>query len=156
MTFMLCPAGIVAGKFSPTTANSELFDGSDEIVTGPFDAVRVVWTVTLDPTVTFPKFRDEGDTPSPTLDVKIPSPPTCILNVESTALLPIAIEPLAYPFAVGVKIIGSSTLAPGEIEVGTGKLPKENELPCNDLERMLSVRGPVFVSRIEKVADVPT
>src|SRR5437588_12037762 len=136
---MLCPAGIVAGKFSPTTANSELFDGSDEIVTDPFDAVRVVCRVALDPTVTFPKFNDEGDTPSPMLEVKMPSPPTCILNVASTALLPIAMEPLVYPFTVGLKMMGNSTLAPGAIVFGTEKLPNENELPCIDLERMLSV-----------------
>ena len=136
---MLCPAGIVAGKLSPTTVNSELFDGSVEIVTDLFDAVRVVRRVAFDPTVTLPKFRVEGDTLSSALDVTMPSPLTCILSVASTALLPIAIEPLVYPLTVGLKMIGNSTLAPGATVFGTEKLPNENELPCIDLERMLSV-----------------
>jgi hypothetical protein len=136
---MLCPAGIFAGKFSPTTANSELFDSSDEIVTDPFDAVRVVRRVAFDPTVTLPKFRVEGDTLSSTLEVKMPSPLTCILSVASAALLPIAMEPLVYPLTLGLKIMGNSTLAPGAIVFGTEKLPNENEVPCIDLERMLSV-----------------
>jgi hypothetical protein len=130
---------MVAGKVSPTTANSELFDGSDEIVTDLFDAVRVVRRVAFDPTVTLPKFRVEGDTPSSTLEVKMPSPPTCILSLASTALLPIAMEPLAYPLRVGLKMMGNSTLAPGAIVFGTAKLPNENALPCIDFERMLSV-----------------
>jgi hypothetical protein len=45
-------------------ANSELVDPSDEMVTAAFEAVSVACRLALDPTVTFPKVRVEGVTPS--------------------------------------------------------------------------------------------
>ena len=52
--------------------------------------------------------------------------------------------PSVYPLPVGVKVTGSSTLAPGWIFIGTGKLPRENALPCRDLEVMCKRLFPVF------------
>src|ERR1700687_95371 len=76
VTWTLCPAGIVTGRFSPRRANSELVDWSDEMVTASFEAVSVAGRVALEPSVTLPKLSVAGVTPSsgPTT----PVPATCM------------------------------------------------------------------------------
>ena len=64
VTARLFPAGSVTGSFSPRMANSELEDQSDVMVTAAFEAVSVACRLALDPTVTLPKLRVAGETPS--------------------------------------------------------------------------------------------
>src|ERR1017187_7094852 len=136
---MLCPAGIVTGRFSPRRANSELVDWSDEMVTEAFEAVSVAPSLTLDPTVTFPKLRVAGLTPSQGFAVASPNPVAFIVSLESLAVLTSSKKPVLYPLAVGLKIMGNWTLAPGWRFTGKGNLPNENSLPCFDLEVIRSV-----------------
>jgi hypothetical protein len=57
--------------------------------------------------------------------------------------------PVVRPVAAGVKMRGSSTLAPGLIRTGTGNVPNENSLPCFDLEVIFRALLPVFESWME-------
>jgi hypothetical protein len=50
---------------------------------------------------------------------------------------------------------GNSTPAPGRTLTGKGNLPKENSLPCSDLEVIRSVSFPVFKSLKEKELELP-
>src|ERR1019366_1633517 len=97
VTGMLCPAGIVTGRFSPRRANSELVDWSDEMVTEAFEAVSVASSLTLDPTVTFPKLRVAGLTPSQGFAVASPNPVAFIVSLESLAVLTSSKKPVLYP-----------------------------------------------------------
>src|ERR1700720_4360064 len=121
---MLCPAGIVTGRLS-ARRNSELVDPSDEMVTAAFDAVSVACRLTLDPTVTLPKLRVAGLTVSLEFTVTSPNPMTFIVSMESLAVLMSSKTPVLYPLAVGLKMTGKSTLAPGRRTTGKGNLPNE-------------------------------
>src|ERR1019366_1161502 len=143
---MLCPAEIVTGRFSPSMANSELVDWSDETVTAAFEAVSVACRPALDPTVTLPKLRVAGVTPS---CGSTPVPATSMFRGEFGSLLVSVRIPSVYPWAVGVKITGNWTLALGLIFTGNGKLPNEKACPYFDLEKILSVLCPVLVSWME-------
>src|ERR1700674_573270 len=145
---MLCPAGIVTGRFS-ARRNSELVDPSDEMVTAAFEAVSVAFRLALDPTVTLPKLRFAGLTASWGFAVTSPNPVTFMVSMESLAVLMSSKTPVLYPLAIGLKITGNSTLAPGWRFTGKGNLPNENSLPCFDLEVICSVLLPVFESRKE-------
>ena len=58
--------------------------------------------------------------------------------------------PVEDPLAVGLKMTGNSTLAPGWISIGRVKVPYQNTLlPPLDLYVMLRVVLPVFVSAME-------
>src|ERR1700726_1661864 len=122
---MLCPAGIVTGRLS-ARRNSELVDPSDEMVTAALEAVSVASRLALDPTVTLPKLSVAGLTASLGFTETSPNPMTFILSMESLALLTSSRTPVLSPLAVGLKITGKSTLAPGWRFTGKGNLPNEN------------------------------
>ena len=145
---MLCPAGIVTGRFS-ARRNSELVDPSDEMVTAAFDAVSVACRLTLDPTVTLPKLRVAGLTASLEFTVTSPNPMTFIVSMECLAVLMSSKTPVLYPLAVGLKMTGKSTLAPGWRFTGKRNVPNKNSLPCFDMEVICSVLLPLFESRKE-------
>jgi len=136
-------------------ANSEFVDRSEEIVTEPFVAVSVACWVALDPTVTLPKMRVAGETPSCGLALATPFPATFISRGESVALLMTVRMPEVCPKTVGVKITGNRTLAPGLICAGKGNSPNEKALPWTDMEVILSVLLPVFESWKEKELELP-
>src|SRR5271169_16964 len=150
VTWRICPAGIVTGRFNPRMSNSELVDWSEEMVTAAFEAVSVACRLAFDPTVTLPKLRVEGLTPncgSPEL-----ASPTPVTNMESWASLAVLTsskEPWLYALAVGVKMMGNSMLAPGLRLTGTWNLPNEKPCPCSDSEVIRSVLFPVFESCME-------
>ena len=58
----------------PSMANSELVDWSDEMVTAASEAVSVACKLALEPTVTLPKLRVAGETPSWGLALRRRSP----------------------------------------------------------------------------------
>ena len=60
-----------------------------------------------------------------------------------------------YPLAVGVKVTGICTLAPGFTVTGTGKEPIAKPLPETDFELMRRAFEPVFISWMESEAEVP-
>jgi hypothetical protein len=133
-------------------ANSELVDPSDEMVTAAFAAVSVAFRLALDPTVTLPKFRVAGVTPSAgaALFLDTPVPVRSIESVESLAVLLSVMTPVLDAPASGLKMTGNSTLAPGWISIGRVKVPYQNTLlPPLDLYVMLSAVLPVFVSSME-------
>src|ERR1035437_6015074 len=137
---------MVIGRLSPRMANSELVDGSEEIVTEAFLAVNVACRVALDPTLTLPKLSVAGFTSSSAPERYTANPVTIMLSGEYRALLTSLRMPLMYPLAVGVKMMGNSTLAPGWMITGNGKLPSEKALPCSDAEVICNVLSPAFVS----------
>src|SRR5208282_1124148 len=149
VTATLSPAAMVAGRVSPDRTNSELVDASDEMVTAAFEAVSVACRLVLDPTVTLPKLRVEGLTPSCALAVVSPTPVTYMESRESLAVLLSSKTPTLYPLVVGVKMTGNSMLAPGLRFTGTENLPNENSGPCSDFEVIRSVWLPVFESSME-------
>ena len=100
--------------------NSELVNWSEEIVTSPAVAVRVIGRVLLFPTVTLPKFNDVGDR----VNCGAPVPARASESTESSALLLSMNVPVTGPIAVGVKMIGRLTLLPGISVTGRAKLPK--------------------------------
>jgi len=140
------------GRVSPDRATSELVDASDEMVTAALEAVSVACRLALDPTVTLPKFSVAGVTPSTgtALFLGTPVPVRSIESGESLAVLWSVITPVTDPLAVGLKMTGNSTLAPGWISIGRVKVPYQNTLlPPLDLYVMLRVVLPVFVSGME-------
>jgi hypothetical protein len=114
---MLCPDKMVTGRVSPWIENSELVTWSDEIVTFPLEAVRVVLRVALCPTVTLPKLSFEGVTVNPGL----PVPCTQIERLLLSAVLPSVNVAVTCPTAVGLKTMGKWTDAPGRSVTGNGK-----------------------------------
>src|SRR5271156_2098628 len=140
---------MVAGRASPRMANSELDDSSDEIFTALFEAVSVACRLALDPTVTFPKERVGGVTPSSGSEGLEPVPRRLMFRGEFGSLLASVRVPLAYPSAVGVKMTGSSMLAPGWRFTGKVNLPNEKALPCSFLEVIRNVSFPVLESWME-------
>src|SRR6266850_6493437 len=72
----LCPAGIVTGNTKPGSVNSELFTCAEEMVTGPLTAESVSCRLAGEFTVTLPKLRLEGVTPSVTAFTATPVPQT--------------------------------------------------------------------------------
>src|ERR1700687_4240346 len=72
LAWMLCPDKMVTGRLSPWIENSGLVTWSDEIVTFPLEAARVVLRVALCPTVMLPKLSAEGDPVNPGLPVPCP------------------------------------------------------------------------------------
>src|SRR6202035_697624 len=140
--------GIVTGRLS-ARRNSELVNPSDEMVTAALEAVSVGSRLALDPTVTLPKLRVAGLTARLGFMVTSPNPVTFIVSLESLAVLTSSKTPVLYPLAVGLKITGNSTLAPGWRFTGKGNSPNENSLPCFDLEVIWSVLPPLFESRKE-------
>src|SRR5271157_2294325 len=127
-------------------ANSELSDWSDEMVTATFEAVSLACRLALDPTVTFPKLRGAGVTPS---SGYTPVASTSIVSRGFLAVLRSVMTPVVCPLAVGLKITGNSRVGPGLIVTGTGNLPNEKAFPCIDLEVIRSVLLPVFESWME-------
>jgi hypothetical protein len=143
---------MVAGRLSPDNTNSELVDASDEMVTAALEAVSVACRLALDPTVTLPKFSVAGVTPSTgtALFFDTPVPVRSMESGEPLAVLWSVITPVEDPLAVGLKITGNSTLAPGWISIGRVKVPYQNTLlPPLDLYVMLRAVLPVFVSGME-------
>jgi hypothetical protein len=152
VTATLFPAAMVAGRVSPDRTNSELVDASEEMVTAAFEAVSVAGRLALDPTVTLPKLRVAGVTPSAgaALFLDTPVPVRSIEREESSAVFLSVMSPVDTPSAVGLKMTGNSTLAPGWISSGRVKVPYQNTLfPPLDLYVMLSAVLPVFVSSME-------
>jgi hypothetical protein len=152
VTATLFPAAMVAGRLSPDRTNSELVDASDEMATAAFEAVSVACRLALDPTVTLPKLSVAGVTPSTgaALFLATPVPVRSIESEESSAVLLSVMTPVMDPLAVGLKMTGNSTLAPGWISIGRVKVPYQNTLlPPLDLYVMLRVVLPVFVSGME-------
>lgn len=78
-----------------------------------------------------------------------------MLRGEFGSLLVSVRIPLAYPLAVGVKMTGSSMLAPGWSFTGNGNAPNEKALPCSDLEVIRNVLFPLFESGMEKELELP-
>jgi hypothetical protein len=74
---------------------------------------------------------------------------------EFGALLVSVSLPSVHPLAVGVKITGNWTLAPGWIFTGTGKRPNEKALPWTDLEEICRVLVPTFESLMEMELELP-
>lgn len=150
------PAGMVAGNFSPTMANSEFDDWSEVIVTGAFEAVSEACIVAFDPTDTFPKLRVEGEIASCGLEFAPPVPETFSESGESGAVLRRLITPVFWPCKVGVKITSSCALDPKVRFKGKATLPIEKAEPCIEPESIVSVSFPVFVSWIYVDFDSPT
>lgn len=87
VTGKLVPAGMVTGRVSPTIANSELVEPSDEIVAARPEAASVACKLALDPTVTLPKLRLEGVTVSCATVALTPVPWTWMFSGELGSLL---------------------------------------------------------------------
>jgi len=127
---------MVAGRVSPDRTNSELVDASDEMVTAVFEAVSVACRLALDPTVTLPKLRVAGVTPSAgaALPLTTPVPEKSIESGEFSAVLLSVMTAVKDPLAVGLKITGNSRLAPALTSTGRVKVPNQNTvLPPLDL-----------------------
>jgi hypothetical protein len=135
---------MVIGRCSPRMANSELVDWAEEIVTEASEAVSLAPSVALDPTVKLPKLSVAGLTAS--IALAEPFPATFILGGGTVALLlSVRIEEVC-PKAVGAKITGNRTFAPGLIWAGKGNSPNEKAFPWIDMELIRSVLFPVFES----------
>jgi len=115
-------------------------------VTDPFDALRVACCVVLFPTMTLPKSRLEGVTLSSALAFVMPVPPADMESVEFRPVLTRVTLPCLHPEALGVKMTGSWTLAPGLSLTGRLRVPSEKPLPCADLLVILSDLLPVLTS----------
>lgn len=112
-------------------------------MTAAFEAVRVVWRVALDPTVTLPKLRAAGDAASCAVALPVPFPETLMDSGEFSALLPRLIVALCAPGVTGVKITGNWMLVPNGRLIGRGIFPTEKPAPCTEAE--LRVRVPLAV-----------
>jgi hypothetical protein len=126
--------------------NSGLVERSEEMVTEPFVAVSIACCVAVDPTVTLPKFSAVGLSPSRGFAFATPFPVTLISTWESVPLFMSVSTPSAYPNALGVKMTGNRTFAPGAISAGKGKSPTVKALPRTEMEAITSVLLPVFAS----------
>ena len=119
---------MVTGRCNPTMANSALVDWPEEMVTDAPDAVSLAWRVALDPTVTLPKVSVAGLTSSCSFGLT-PFPVRFISGGETTALLVTVTREEVCPTAVGVKITGNRTLAPGLTSAGKDNSPNEKASP---------------------------
>ena len=127
--FILCPAAMVTGSARPDRTNSELFTFAAEMVTGPFDAANVRTSLAESPTVTLPKFRLEGETPSLAAVAFTPVPDTPKISLGLVASLIRVIVPAIFPLTRGLKLTGNRVLFPAARVNGSGKFPKEKLLP---------------------------
>ena len=114
---VLCPALMVTGKEIPLSVNSALLEVADVTVTLDPLAVSVPVRFALDPTVTLPKFNDDGETAS--VAGIVPLPERGIDKFGFGAFDVIDKEPLAEPLAVGVKVTVKLTLCPAVSVRGT-------------------------------------
>lgn len=112
----VCPAAIVSGRLNPLKANSELLLVTAETVRLPPLAVMLLDKVALFPTVTLPKFKLPGATPSCPRDVPVPESATATFDrqyFEDTEKLPV-VDPAVSGANARVRV----TLCLGERVIG--------------------------------------
>jgi hypothetical protein len=108
----LCPAERTAGRDSPLMVNSGLVLVADETVTAAPVALRDELRVELAPTMTSPKPRLEGETPSCPRAVPVPDKAmmSCALLAFETRVRFVVME-VAVP---GAKVTLNVTLCPAD------------------------------------------
>ena len=93
----LCPAGIVTGRESPPTLNTELFVLAAVTVTSAPLAVRLPDAVPLLPSTTLPRGRVVGVTVNCPAAPVVPMPDSGIVKVEFDASEVIVTFPVTVP-----------------------------------------------------------
>lgn len=127
---------------------------AEDTVTGAPAATRAAGRDALDPTVTFPKFSELGETES--VPGLVPVPESGISSRELDALETISRVPLAAPAADGVKVALKVTLWDGFSVSGRLSPEMEKAAPETFAWEMVSADPAVFVKDSHKFPAFPT
>ena len=114
---------MVKGKETPVTTKCELLLASEDTVTEAPVALIVTACVSVEPTLTLPKFTLEGLMLNCPAVVVVPSPSKNTFTFGSDALLFNCADPLTVPLPVGLKATLNVTLWPAGIVNGTDTGP---------------------------------
>jgi hypothetical protein len=150
----LWPAGIVTGRESPPTLNTELFDVAAETVTFAPAAVRLPEEDPLLPTTTLPRPRAVGDTDNCPVAV-VPVPDRGTVSVALEAVEVTVMFPVAAPLDCGANEILNVVLWPAVKVTGAVTPLKVNPVPLIPIAETVTLAPPEFVTVSDCVCVLP-
>lgn len=148
------PAVSVKGNVIPDSTNSLFVMLAEEIVTDAPVAFRLPLSAELDPSTTFPKFNDAGETAN--CPGVVPVPERAMESGELDAFETIDTVPLAEPALVGAKVTVNVTLWLEDRVVGNVNPLTEYAAPVTLAWDMVTADPPVFVTVSDVLLLLPT
>ena len=148
------PAARVTGNVIPDSTNSLFVMPAEEIVTDAPVAFRVPLSEELDPSTTFPKLNDAGETANCPGVVPVPERP--MESGELDAFETIDTVPLAEPALVGAKVTVNVTLWFEESVLGRVNPVSEKAAPVTLAWDIVTEDPPVLVTVSDLLLLLPT